>query len=198
MGTRIKALKSYEKKLRIKKSGITITISGQSGSGKSTIADAIAKAFRLKHVNVGDIFRSIAKAKKIQLETLSETASRKIDFEADKTTLELAKKGNVLLNGRLTAWVAGDNAEVRVFVDCDINVRAERVALRDKKTVLQTKKDIIKRDKNDARRYKQVYGLNIADKRIYDLIIDNTKMSFTDAKNKPVKLVKQLLAGMIC
>ncbi|MDD5181646.1 MAG: cytidylate kinase family protein [Candidatus Nanoarchaeia archaeon] len=198
MGTCIKALKSYEAKLKIKKKGVTITISGQSGSGKSTIADAIAKAFHLKHVNVGDIFRSIAKKKKVKLETLSETVGRKIDFEADKKTLELAKKGKVLLNGRLTAWVAGDNADVRIFVDCDINVRAKRVALRDNKTVAQAKKDLIKRDKNDARRYKHVYGFNIADKRIYDLIIDNTKMKFSEAKKKPVQMVKQLLAGMTC
>ncbi len=198
MGTYIKALKSHEKKLKIKKNGITITLSGQSGSGKSTIADAIAKAFHLKHVNVGDIFRSIAKAKKIRLETLSETAGRKLDFEADKKTLELAKKGKVLLNGRLTAWVAGDNADVRIFIDCDINVRAKRVAIRDNKTVLQAKRDLIKRDISDAMRYKEVYGLNVADKKIYDLIIDNTKMSFSEAKKKPVQMVKQLLAGIIC
>jgi len=198
MGTCIKALKSYEDKLKIKKKGITITISGQSGSGKSTIADAIAKTFHLKHVNVGDIFRNIAKKRNLQLETFAKVRSKKIDLEADEKTLELAKKGNVLLNGRLTAWVAGDNADVRIFVDCDINVRAKRVAERDKKTVLQAKKDLIKRDKSDAKAYKKVYGINVADKRIYDVIIDNTKMSFSEAKKKPVQIVKRLLAGMIC
>jgi cytidylate kinase len=198
MGTYIKALKNYEDKLKIKKKGITITVSGQSGSGKTTIAKAIAKALKLRYVNVGDIFRKLAKKKKIKLEEFAKIRSSRVDIEADEKTLELAKKGNVVLNGRLTGWVAGDNADVRVFVDCSLDVRAERTALRDKKTVLDTKEDLIDRDMSDMKAYRKLYGVQIADKRIYDMIINNTKMSFSDSKKVPVQLIRQHIIGLIC
>ena len=62
MRTYIKFLEPYEKELskKIRKKGLTITVSGVSGSGKSTVAKTIVKEFGLRHVHSGKIFREEA------------------------------------------------------------------------------------------------------------------------------------------
>ena len=193
MGTLINALKNYEKKIGIKKKGLTVTVSGKSGTGKTTISESIAKALNLKHASIGDIFRQVAEEKKVDLKKFSAVRDKSIDFEADKRTLELAKKGGIVLNGRLTGWVAGDNADVRIFVTSDTDLIAERVAKRDNKTAEAARKDILERDANDIRLYKKIYRINIEDMSFYDLIINNAKLTFAEAKKIPVKYVKEIL-----
>ena len=47
-------------KREIVKKGITITVSGLSGTGKGTVSDALAKEFKLKKISSGDLFRKLA------------------------------------------------------------------------------------------------------------------------------------------
>lgn len=193
--TYIKFLEPFEKEFakRIKKKGLTITVSGPASSGKSTGAKAIAKALRLKYVYVGKIFRDIAKRRGLSLEEFSALREKEVDWEADKRTLKLAMKGNVVLDGRLTGWVAGDWADLKIYYECPLEIRAERAAERDKKSKEEALRDIKKRDEEDNKKYKKLYGIDLFDKSIYDLIIDNSKFSLKDAKTIPVKLVKEFL-----
>ena len=193
--TYIKFLEPFEKEFakRIKKKGLTITVSGPACSGKSTGAKAIAKALRLKYVYVGKIFRDIAKRRGLSLEEFSALREKEVDWEADKRTLKLAMKGNVVLDGRLTGWVAGDWADLKIYYECPLEIRAERAAERDKKSKEEALRDIKKRDEEDNKKYKKLYGIDLFDKSIYDLIIDNSKFSLKDAKTIPVKLVKEFL-----
>lgn len=195
MGTYIKLFKPLEEELKkkIEKKGLTITVDGLSGSGKSTGAKAIAKAFKLKYVYVGEIFRKLAKEKRLSLEEFCAIREKEVDLEADKKTLKLAMKGNVVLDGRLTGWVAGDWADLKIYYDTPLEIRAKRVAKRDKKSEEEALKDLRKRDKEDGKKYKKIYGIDPSDKSIYDLIIDNSNFTLEDAKTIPVKLVKKFL-----
>ncbi|MEM5790806.1 MAG: cytidylate kinase family protein [Candidatus Aenigmatarchaeota archaeon] len=195
MGTYIKFFEPIEEELKkkIKKKGLTITVDGPSGSGKSTGAKAIAKAFNLKYVYVGEIFRKLAKERGLSLEKFCAKREKEVDLEADKRTLKLAMKGNVVLDGRITGWVAGDWTDVKIYYDTPLEIRAKRVAKRDKKSFKDALKDLKKRDKDNSKRYKEIYGIDSFDKSIYDLIIDNSNFTLKDAKIIPVKLVKDFL-----
>ena len=190
MGSYIKKLEEFEKELKIKKEGITVTVSGTSGSGKSNISRAIAKEFRLKHVSVGDIFRNLSKERKMVFEDFTAVREKEIDFRADEETLKLAKAGKIVLNGRLTAWVAGDNADVKIFVTCDINEKAKRVSRRDRKTVAEAKKDLERRDVEDFRVYKELYGLDMNDLGIYNEVIDTTRISMEESARIAIESIK--------
>ena len=190
MGTYIKKLEEFEKGLKLKKEGITITVSGNSGGGKSNISRAIAKEFKLKHVSVGDIFRKVASERKMNVVKFAEVREKEIDFRADEETLKLAKKGRIVLNGRLTGWVAGDNADVRIFVTCDINEKAKRVSKRDVESIFGAKKDLEKRDAEDNRVYKELYGIDMNNLSIYNEVFDTTKISMEESSRIVIELVK--------
>jgi cytidylate kinase len=193
MATYIEKLKDFEKQLDVKKEGLTITVSGLSGSGKSTIGEAIAKAFNLELKSMGDIFRELAKEKGMPLEEFSKVRSEEDDIMLDKKTLELSKKGNIVLIGRLTGWVAGDNADVKIWVNCDENVRIKRVAKRENISEEEARRKIEERDGADAKRYEELYGVDVNDKSIYDILFDNTDATYEEAITKPVEAVKELL-----
>jgi len=193
--TYIKFLEPYEEELskKIKKKGLTITVSGKSGSGKSLGAMAIAEALNLRYVSAGQIFRDISKRKGIDLVKMSETRGPEIDHEMDRQTLKLAMEGNVVLDGRLTGWAAGDWADVKIYYFCSIKIKAERVADRDNTSFEDAERMIVERDKEDHKKYYELYGINSYDETIYDIIINNEKMTKEEAETTPVKLVKELL-----
>ena len=190
MGTYIKRLEEFEKGLKLKKEGITVTVSGTSGSGKSNISRAIAKEFKLKHVSVGDIFRKLASERKMNVVKFAEVREKEIDFRADEETLKLAKKGRIVLNGRLTGWVAGDNADVKIFVTCDVNEKAKRVSKRDVESITEANNDLKRRDTGDNRVYKELYGIDMNDLSIYNEVIDTTKISMEKSSRIAIELIK--------
>lgn len=194
--TYIKFLKGFERKIakKIKKRGLTIAVSGLAGSGKTTGAKAIAKAFDLRYIGAGQIFRAIARERKIPIEKFSALREREIDYEMDRRSLRFAMKGNAVLDGRLTGWAAGDWADVRIFYKCPLKIKAKRIAKRDGISVAEAMRWIKQRDKEDGKKYRRLYGIDHADKSIYDIVIDNSKLTLRQAKTVPVKLVKKFLA----
>lgn len=194
MGTYIERLKNYEQEMNFEKKGLTFTVSGLSGSGKTALAKAIAQEFDLKMVQAGDIFRELAKEKNISIEDMSTQTKEAEDIEADVRTLELAKKGGVVLVGRLAGWAAGGNADVKIWVHTDLDVRAKRVANRDHKTLEEAKKDLIERDSKDRERYKNVYNIDLQDTSIYDMLINNTNLSWNQFTQGSIKQLKNYIS----
>lgn len=195
MKTHLKFLEHLEKELekKIKKEGLTITVSGSSGSGKTTGAKAIARAFNLKYVSAGEIQRNIAKERGISLEEQVKFRGAEVDHEMDKRNLEFAMRGNVVIDARLSGWCAGDWADVKIFYDCPIEVRAGRTAKRNSISVEKSIENVKKRDEEDNKKYKTLYGVDLFDKSIYDFVIDNKNLTKEEAKTMPVKLIKEFL-----
>jgi cytidylate kinase len=195
MKTYIKFLEKFEKEFakKIKKKGLTITVSGVSGAGKTDGAKALAKAFKLKYVSAGEIQRQIAKERGLSLEEQVDIREPEIDHEMDKRSLELAMKGKVVLDGRLTGWAAGEWADVKVWYECPLKVRTERVAKRDNISLEEASKNLRERDDDDHKKYSELYGIDSFDRSIYDIKINNEKLTKKEAKIVPVKLIKEFL-----
>jgi len=157
---------------------VTITVSGTPGSGKSTIAQLLHEKLGIKYVNSGMIFRESAEKYKMSLGEFGKYCEKniKIDKEIDNRQVEILKKGNVILEGRLAGWLAfkNDIPSFKIMIDADINIRAKRVVNREKGNVDKRKKEIIEREKSEATRYKNYYGINLSDISIYDLVIDSS------------------------
>lgn len=161
-----------------------VTISGKAGSGKSTVAKLLSEKLRLRHYSIGDLMRMMASEKKMSLLELNKLAEKdkSIDFELDKRLKELGKtKDNFVVDGRLAAFFIPD-AEVRVFLQTDDKVRAERI-LKDNrkhekgKDVGEMLENINKREESERKRYKKYYGVDYSDRKLYNLVIDTTKLN---------------------
>ena len=173
-----------------------ITISGKAGSGKSTVAEQLAKKLELKHYSIGDLMRQIAKERNISLIELSKLAEKddSIDIELDKKNIELREEDNFVIDGRLTAYFS-PYAELKVFLDCDDKVRTERI-LKDKREGEKSKNlrelitKIKQREQSERKRYKKLYNVDYYDKKLYNLIIDTTNLSIKEVVDKIIKAVK--------
>lgn len=155
---------------------LVLAISGLHGSGKSTYARAIAKAFGLRLVSAGQFFRRIAKERGITLEQLTEEASKdpRIDRLIDDMTKQEAEKGNVILDAQLSAWMAREKADVKIFLTAPDSVRFERIALRDGISVEDARQQTRMREAAQRERFTRYYGIDPSDLSNYDVIFDTS------------------------
>ena len=161
-----------------------ITISGKAGSGKSTVAKELAKQLKLKHYSIGDLMRQMAKVRNISLLELGKAAEKdkSIDRELDERQINLGKEeNNFVIDGRLTAHFI-PNADVKVFLECEDRVRAERILKDERKDeksrdIPGLKSKIRERESSERKRYKQYYGIDYYDEEMYNLVIDTTNLS---------------------
>jgi len=102
-------------------------------------------------------------------------AEWEIDEELDRHQLGILRKGNVIVEGRLSGWLASQNQipAVKILLQADIDIRAGRIVKREQGDIKKRKKEILKREKSEATRYKNYYGIDVADTLIYDVIIDS-------------------------
>jgi len=156
---------------------LTITISGTPGSGKSTVAQILEKKLGLKYVYSGEIFRKLAVKHNMSLEEFGRYCEthQEIDQKLDDSQLEILKGGKVILEGRLAGWLAYENnvQAVKIMIDADIQTRAERIVKREGGDVKQREREMIEREKSEASRYKQYYGIDLKDGSIYDIVVDS-------------------------
>ena len=179
--------------------GLTITVSGLTSSGKTTGAKAITEylnknyGLNLKYYSTGEIFRELAAKEGISIEDFAEKREDRIDIMVDQKTLELAIVGSIVLDGRLTGYVAGDWAGLRIFYNPPLEIRAKRYAEREGIDYETAVENVKKRDEADIKKYKMLYGVDLLDLSKYHIIIDNSNWSIEDAKTKIVEIVDKFL-----
>ncbi|MBI3052072.1 nucleoside monophosphate kinase [Candidatus Woesearchaeota archaeon] len=159
-----------------------ITIAGDPGSGKSTVAELVASKLRLKHVSVGDLLRELAGRRGVSILEISRLAEkdRSVDEYLDSRQRQLAKEDGLVVDSRL-GWhfiprsfkvflkVSPEEAGKRIF-------SARRKTERENTTLAATIENTKQRKQSERVRYKRYYNLNPFDMSHYDLVIDTTKM----------------------
>ncbi len=171
-----------------------ISISGTPGSGKSTVAEYIAKKLGMRFYSVGEMARKIAAKKRIRIDKLSELAikNKQIDIEIDRVHEKLKGKDNFVIDSRIAFMFFPFS--LKIFVYCKPEVAAERIFKAKRKTEkTKTLKDVLKeikkRERLDVKRYKNLYGVNFEDKSNYDMIFDTSNMDKD-------KMLKQIISAV--
>lgn len=155
-----------------------VTISGLPGSGTTTVSRLVADALGLHRVPGGEVFRQMAAEAGMTLPEFGAHAQGhpEIDRELDDRLEASAVQGGCVIESRLAGWLAtrSDLPALRVWVDCDDQVRAARVAARDGTTLAQALIDNAERRDLERARYQNVYGIDLDDRSTYDLVLDST------------------------
>ncbi len=153
-----------------------ITIGGSIGSGKTTLAERISKKFKFRHISAGEIMREMAKEKGMSLLEFSKYAESnlEIDREIDGRQKRLVRGKNCIIDGRLSAYFL--KPDIAIWLNASLGIRAKRIMQRDGiKKFSEAKKHIAKREKSEKIRYRKIYGIDLEDMGIYDLIINTGK-----------------------
>ena len=152
-----------------------LTISGPIGSGKSTVAAALADALSFDHVSGGDIFRDLAAERgytALEFNKLAEEDPQ-IDRDLDRRQREIAAdREDLVLESRLAGWMAGDYADLKIWLDAPEEIRATRVADREEQDVETALEELRARAESEQKRYREYYGIDFEDRSIYDLAVN--------------------------
>ena len=161
-----------------------IAISGRPGSGKSTVAKALAARLGLRHVSAGDFMREMAAERGISVLELSRIAESDdaIDREIDARSSLLGETGESFVIDSRLAWHFIEQS-VKVFLDVDLDVAADRIYGDNRGSEAEnvdlgaTRRSTEERAASESLRYQSYYGIDYLDPTNYDLVIDTSHLS---------------------
>ena len=171
---------------------INITIAGDLGSGKSTVANHLISNINYRIESVGLIFRRLAEQHGMTAKEFNQfiESNPKYDNMVDDTIKEMgAKEENIIFDSRLAWYFVPKSFKIYMYVDVD--TATERI-FNDTGRVSESysdmataKKEIIERRQSEVLRYKTFYNIDINNFNNYDFIID-TSHATKDEVNEAV------------
>lgn len=209
-----------------------VAVDGSAGSGKGTLATAIAKKFNLMYLDTGATYRYITLEmikKKIDLEDTKKIKEmlEKVDisFDGDDVFLngenvskeirekavndfvspvskipevresltalqrKIAEGKDVILDGRDIGTVVFPNADVKIYLECELEERARRRLKQNQEkgiesTLEECRENLKTRDKIDSSR--KIAPAKPADDAI---IIDTTNLTIKQVQDKVSKII---------
>ena len=159
---------------------VKISLAGDLGSGKSTVADILIRELGAEYYSTGAIVRSIA-AKRgmtvVELNLYMETHPE-IDIEIDDGLKALGSVDKSMVIDSRMAWHFTEGT-FKVYLSTDPETSALRImhanragehAASLEATIAETRA----RRESEKKRYMTQYGVDIKDLTNYDLIVDTT------------------------
>jgi cytidylate kinase len=151
---------------------VVICVSGMTGSGKSTVAKRLADKYGLDYFSGGNALRELAKEEGYNsdvtgwwetnegLQFLQQRMSDPaFDKKIDDKMLELAEKGNIVLDSWTMPWLL--KGGFKVWLEASTKARAKRVVTRDAISVEEAIKALTKKDEQTRQIYKSLYGFDL-------------------------------------
>jgi len=157
-------------------SEVLLTISGLPGSGTTTVSRLISEKYDLEMISAGEVFRSLAKEYDMSLAEFGALAESddSIDLKIDERQKEIANtRDDIILEGRLAGHMA--EKAFKVWIKASVDVRVQRIVSREGSSFEDKLAETIEREASEAVRYRTIYGIDINDLSIYDLVIDSEK-----------------------
>jgi len=157
-----------------------ITITGDLGSGKSTVSSILCERLNYDYIYTGKIQREIANRyhmTTLELNQYAETHTE-IDEEIDATFKSLNDSTDLIVDSRL-AWFFIPKS-FKVFLQTDLIVSVNRISGDNQRenekyaSREEAVKNIIARKESENKRYMELYGANCSDLSNFDLVINTS------------------------
>jgi cytidylate kinase len=183
---------------------LRITIAGDIGSGKTTVAKRIAGIIGVDPLSIGSIQRELARERGVTTLELNQLAETDIGIDRQiDAYMQGLTHGDLLVEARLGWHFVPETLKVYLYISDFEAVRrilgANRIdEVYDQNSALAK---IFTRRASEVERFKRYYGVSIDDLENYDLIIDTTFASIDEVVRKVHKYLHQPLnlpARYIC
>jgi cytidylate kinase len=161
-----------------------ISITGDLGSGKSTVCGLIKEKYGFTVYSTGVIQRSLAE--KYGMTTLQFNKYMEdhpeIDQEIDDTLTRIGKENdNIILDSRLAWNFVPDSFKVYLSVELDTAadriLEAQRGSVESYANHEDAKTKILQRKASENLRYSKKYGVDCSNLNNYDIVIDTTHLT---------------------
>ena len=157
---------------------LTVTVGGLPGTGTTTLCKLLQDQLGIPYTYAGALFREEAKARGLSLAEFGALSQKdpSIDERLDDRQLHMLRKGGLILEGRLSGWLANRYKlpAIKVWVHCDESERLRRIVDRDGGTLKEQADLTWAREQSEADRYRRYYGVDLKDTAFYDLVLDST------------------------
>ena len=157
-----------------------ISLAGDLGGGKSTVANILIDKLGAEYYSTGAIVRSIAESRGMTVGELNKYMEThpEIDHEIDAGIAALSDDERFLIIDSRMAWHF-TKGTFKVYLSCDIETSALRIMYANRKgehnsTLEETIDCTRQRRESEKKRYTQQYGVDIKDLSNYSLIVDTT------------------------
>ena len=171
-----------------------ITLTGDLGSGKSTVSKILCERLNYDYIYTGKIQREIANRYQMTTLELNQYAEThpEIDEEIDATFQSLNYSTDLIVDSRL-AWFFIPKS-FKVYMKTDINVAVRRILGDDKRknekysSEEEAANDILARKASENKRYMDLYGADCSDLSQFNLVIDTSFIT-------PNEVADRMIAG---
>lgn len=161
-----------------------ITLTGNLGSGKSTLSKILENEYKYEIFSTGKVIRQIASEHGVSVLEMNKLMEKdhKYDHEIDNTTARISRENpdkNILFDSRL-AWNFVEKS-FKVFLTVSLDVAAKRVSadltrgkVENYESLEKAKEQLKERAETEDKRYKDIYGIEYFNMSNYNLILDST------------------------
>jgi CMP/dCMP kinase len=176
-----------------------ITISGPPGSGKTTIANALAAEFGLKYFSVGLIMRKMANEKGIDVMQINKLGEKdgSIDKALDEQQVKLGRRvKNAVFDGRLSFHFIPKS--IKIMLRCPAALGARRIYSQSRNHEKYASLNLAlayirERLISERKRYKKYYNLDINNTNHYDIILSTEGRTIPQSNKAAIAAVKKFL-----
>jgi len=170
-----------------------ITITGDLGGGKSTVAKRICEKTGMSYFSTGTLQRQIAAERGIDTLQLNKDCKndKSVDDLIDGRLRAMNTDGtdNIIVDSRM-AWFFIPSS-FKIYLTCEPKVAATRVSLDDKRkseptgtTDEQIMHNLLERQKEENERFKLFYGADCHNLSNYNLVVDTSHSSVDEIVDK--------------
>ena len=169
-----------------------IVVSGDVGTGTTTLAKNLATKLGWQYISAGDFFRDWHKKHNIPLwnkEAIPDELDRKIDYEFFEKT---KKDSHIVFDSHYGGWFARNLKGIfRILLTCDKSAATQRIIDR-QHTHKETPQEIEKRRKQLRRKFKKLYSSDdYEDPKYFNLIIDTTTTDIEETISTAINKLSQ-------
>lgn len=159
----------------------------------------LERALELPYIYAGQLFREEAALRGMTLAEFNALAQRDaaVDHTLDDRQLELLRRGGVILEGRLSGWLAHRHGipAFKTWIVCEESERIRRLVERDGGDPESQAEAMRDRVHREADRYARYYGADLQDLTIYDLVLDSSDLTPDAVRDRIVAALEEAWAS---